>query len=919
LYHYLSAITIGLVIAAVSFPYLDSYFTVVSESFTIGSYTWCYQWIETTIPSLSYSYTVVEDFVFKSSAYGTLVIPFSKTSLNHLIYPIVVFRPFQYPSIIDCPVESNVLIYTVTSIGIITTIMILTWYKFLQLESGLHQCFHIPCGQNRTIWILRPTARFGLLKTIWMIKDIRKYLPVRLEPEIVTIPPSVLSPDGNTMYAFSYIDPATKQVVYTYTLAGTHTSACVDHKAYTIIKTWNTDRKKKMTASQFNQQYGGDKKWDPLEVSLAILAVTYATKHRQGLDYARHPSTTHYTFKPDDYEVADDFKPAHDEYFKGCTRGATYIPIKSKGNTAHSIKTRITDVKPTLPPITKKQQCLITEFLTQYKQEVKPTRITGYDEVLERQTRQIQIVSNDEALDILPWMWHKLTSITGKITKSFQKQEASVKPGDPRNITPMPAKVRLENSRISYPLSANMKKTKWYSFGMMPAEIARAVAAYVSDPRTETIGLGDYSRMDGTVNHRVRTFDLAFLYANFDRVDHDFIHEWYSHTYGNHVNAGWGEHYEQGDSQASGDPYTSCLNTARNAFIQFCCARVDLSPKGAYENLGLAAGDDSIQRNVKPESAVKVASDWGFVLKFVTKTRGQPIDYLSRLYSPAVWTGATDSISCPLRLISKFHVSRLATKVPDYVIAFTKAQSVMANDHSTYLLSNWMRKIIRQTSVQARIWIKNASKGAKDELTCERQWASRVITTLDEDKPYYHGDASYQSEMELDVDWQIQMFINEGFDVADMDDFIQWCDDPETDWRNCPVIYEQEAKVREVPYMANGDIVGPCSDSQPDTHKGSNEPVTETPVLTIPDQNVRVDNLEHKQWLEIFKAKVSAHELDHENKHNVNFCKQTFRCKRGDNCKGWYAGLEPCRTQVTKDGKFCRECNKIYRSKRKTN
>jgi hypothetical protein len=229
-----------------------------------------------------------------------------------------------------------------------------------------------------------------------------------------------------------------------------------------------------------------------------------------------------------------------------------------------------------------------------------------------------------------------------------------------------------------------------------------------------------------------------------------------------------------------------------------------------------------------------------------------------------------------------------------------------------------MRKIIRQTSVQARIWIKNASKGMKDELTCERQWASRLISTLDEDKPFYHGDASYQSEMELDENWQIEVFADDGFDARDMEDFILWCDDPDTDWRNCPVIYEQEAKVREVPYMANDDIVGPSSESPPDTHQGSDEKVTVFSAVTMPD-NVRVDNVDSQQWLEIFKAKIAAHELDHENKHNVNISKQTYRCKRGDNCKGWYAGLEPCRTQVTKAGKFCRECNKIFRTKRKTN
>jgi hypothetical protein len=851
-------------------------------------------------------------------------------------------------------VESNTFLYLSILTGIGTFLFITGAFKFFQLQSGMHQCFHIPCGENRTIWVLKPTAKFGLIKTLWMAREIQKHLPRRLEPEIIDIPVSHLSPKGNKMYAFSHVN-SDNEIVYSYTLAGTHKTASIDEKAYSVIKTWNTDRKTKINAAQFNQLYGGTKKWDPLEVSLAILAVTYVVNHRKGLDYVRPPSTTHYTYKPEDYDCTVDEKPATDQYFDGCTRGLTHIPIKCKGNTAHSIKTRVTDVKPTLPTITRKQQKLITEFLVEYRKEVDPTRITSYDEVLLRQTRPIQRISNEQAMDILPWVWLKITLTVGKLTKSFQKQEASTKPGDPRNITPMPDKVRLENSRISYPLAENMKKTKWYSFGMMPAAIARAVALYVSDPRTKTIGLGDYSRMDGTVNHLVRTFDLAFLHANFDTADHEFIDEWYSLTYGNYVNAGWGEKYEQGDSQASGDPYTSCLNTARNAFIQFCCAREDLQPAGAYDNLGLAAGDDSIQRNVNPDTAVNVAKSWGFVLKFATRLRGQTIDYLSRQYSPAVWMGSPDNIACPLRLISKFHVSRLATKVPAYVLAYTKAVSVMTNDHSTYLLSSWMRKIIRQTSVQARAWIKQASTGAKCELTRERQWAARTIddscgaTTASSD---FSNKVSYQTEMNLDYDWQIQVFIDEGFSVTKMEDFIEWCDDPNTDWRDCPVLYEREAIKTALPYLANGEIVGP-SEAAPDTpdivvlqaNSSMDLKHSEPPVQMPREDNIKLDVGDIKQLVKSFTAEhhrkpkgaqgseskvqqwIKSNLVKEKKKKKtesvkfsdvLNSC-QTYPCRRGDNCKGWYAGLKPCRVRVNEVGKFCGECHNVYLAKSKTN
>jgi hypothetical protein len=46
---------------------------------------------------------------------------------------------------------------------------------------------------------------------------------------------------------------------------------------------------------------------------------------------------------------------------------------------------------------------------------------------------------------------------------------------------------------------------------------------------------------------------------------------------------------------------------------------------------------------------------------------------------------------------------------------------------------------------------------------------------------------------------------------------------------------------------------------------------------------------------------------------------QTYPCRRGDNCKGWYAGLNPCSVRVNEVGKFCAECHKIYLAKSKTN
>jgi hypothetical protein len=292
--------------------------------------------------------------------------------------------------------------------------------------------------------------------------------------------------------------------------------------------------------------------------------------------------------------------------------------------------------------------------------------------------------------------------------------------------------------------------------------------------------------------------------------------------------------------------------------------------------------------------------------------------------------------------------------VPAEVLAYTKAVSVMTNDHSTYLLSNWMRKIIRQTSVQARAWIKQASAGAKCELAREKQWSARLIDALegrdDVRQPRdFTSKSSYQTEMQLDYDWQIQIFIDEGFDVADMEDFIEWCDDPNTDWRDCPVLYEREAIKTAEPYLANGEIVGP-SEATSDTldivklqSETSFDLKFSGPPVQMPrEDNVKLDVTDIKQLVSSFTArqhqkasdskgeskqwkkskvvkKMKKKKTDNVKSSDVpNGC-QTYPCRRGDNCKGWYAGLNPCSVRVNEEGKFCAECHNVYLAKCETN
>jgi hypothetical protein len=764
-------------------------------------------------------------------------------------------------------------------------------------------------------------VRFGLLKTLFYAFEVCTHLPTRLNPQIVQVPASGVEKNGTQIVAFTHIDQETSERQYSYNIVGSDIVTVLDPSGYNIIKAWNAAQKTMISASQFNLEYRDKTPWSSGQLRVAILACTYETGHTDALAYTRAPSVFHYRFKP---TVFEEVKPAMTEYFAGCTRGCTYVPMRTRGNTEHGCKTRIEDVRPVGldESLSRYQQACVNAFIGEYRKTpgFQVQMRWSQEQVMEKQTKPGQRLTNAEALNITDIDYLTNVAREGKKTESFQKTEAAMKAGDPRNITPMPPKVRLGNSRISMPLAVNCKKTNWYSFGLTPAQVAVRVASHVSDPTTEFIALGDYSRMDGTINHLVREFDLAFLKANFHPSEHDEIEEWYKQTYDNDVKAGQGYWYKQGTSQGSGCPYTSVLNTARNAFITFCCLRRKLTAEGAYQNLGPMAGDDSLQRNIDKKSSIATALTWGFILKFVLVQRGERVDFLAREYSPAVWFGATDNICSPLRMLSKFHVSGLSNIIPAPVIAYMKASSILANDSLTYIVGPWMRKIVDQTRLDFTTWNSKASKGLKLLGEQAQQWNEKWAASF--------GDlaaTSYQVGNTNGTDWQKAVFL-EQFDGSALDNFEAWAANPSNRWDECPVLLERQAKPRNVPYMANGNFVGPTTTEEKIAENkgndGSNAHSSYRDVHTAPSQTPVKSGSSlsnHKTILQLTPLtpqtpsceKPEAEEESKENKSTTSL----RLCKRGDQTNGWYAGLQPCTTVLAPNSKhaFCRPCHLIYR------
>lgn len=907
---------ISFIFAIATFYYL---YPVVDAIAVTPFGTYCFNWFSTLRPSTTYWGSEMLEphryaFTFAGHPYN-----FQVQSLWHLVPRrlrlSLIWVPTWYPWIVDCP-DVSMVYASSFMVFVFSYILLYSSVLISGLRSGFHFNFHISCGESRTIWIQHPAVKFGLFRTLWFALDVLTLLPRRLKPVVTNVPPTELEPSGTKIYSFTHIDHATSERMYSYNLAGSSVTTVFDTKAYNVVKAHNMSQKKKMPVANFCIAYGPEYKeyWSTDEIIVGINAVTYEAGHTKVIDYLRQPTVTNYRFRCDDY-VEVEHEPVLKGFFDGATRGCTYIPQSSRGNTSHSVDTRINNVRPKdLPSSTNRyQQRQITSFLNQYKRDIGFTkvRMLSAQEVYDHQTKPGQRLTNEDAMSYTGQAWLAYTTVIGKITAAFQKTEAGMKPGDPRNITPMPDKVRLENSRISLALSKNMKKTQWYAFGHTPAEVAVKVAEHVSDPRTRHIGLGDYSRMDGTVNHLVREFDIAFLKTNFHDDEHDEIMTWYSMTYDNSVKAGHGVWYEQGTSQASGDPYTSGLNTARNAFISFCCLLSSdmpdttsrLSEKGAYTNLGLFGGDDSLQRNINAEASVRCAATWGFVLKFALAQRGQRVDFLARHYSPAVWDGFTDNVCSPLRMISKFHVSSLTASFPAPVIAHMKARSILANDSLTLLIGGWMRKIVKQTKSDFEKWKSSAKATRVLMLESEKQWNERWAECSGD-----VADTSYQHDNNQGFEWQHALFLDE-FTPEAIAEFEEYVDDENTRWDVPPVLAEHEAKPAAFTYMANGEIVNPSvaasipvalpvkPDSEPCGPTNTDGSSSSIPIDSSSEE-IKMDK--HTGQPVLSKAPSTG--------------PTGRRCKRADNCSGWYDGLEPCNEIVSGKHNFCTACNEIVRS-----
>jgi hypothetical protein len=281
--------------------------------------------------------------------------------------------------------------------------------------------------------------------------------------------------------------------------------------------------------------------------------------------------------------------------------------------------------------------------------------------------------------------------------KCFMKRECYQKPNDPRNITTIPELLKLGYSCYMYALADYTKTFDWYAFGKTPLEIAERVKDICQD--ADHVIITDFSRFDGRVSPLLREFELRLLLAIFPLEYHASITDMHRSQYVGKAVTRHGVWFEGGTSRRSGSPETSIMNTIANAFIAYLTLSTQrysegkLSPAAAFGNLGIYGGDDGLTPNVNKDVYEYASRSVGQVLTSDVVYSGLPgVTFLSRYYSPAVWTGSTNSCCDVQRQLRKFHTT--TTNFDPKICLIEKARAYCMTDANTPLIGDYCRAVL---------------------------------------------------------------------------------------------------------------------------------------------------------------------------------------------------------------------------------
>jgi hypothetical protein len=440
-------------------------------------------------------------------------------------------------------------------------------------------------------------------------------------------------------------------------------------------------------------------------LSEAYLVAAYANSQRQGGTFYVDRSEPLRKYQPHTTSYDHEAVPMMEPYMNPLVPGGAYVPDTSDATVHRSIEGRITENVKQAPEISN----FIMDCVKQFAEELIPAEMvhtvlpTDFEEVCERQSKPRQRAILEEAQN-RPYTTD---------AKSFLKKEVYQKPSDPRLITTFDGTIKLEMSTYAYSVAEALKtlsslsETPFYTSGMSPKDVAQAVADICSANQTRYLYLGDFERMDKSIQEAARAVVRCVILRLVHIDHHNHVNEMLDMFFGDIlVKTTSGYSYYLGTKQGSGAPLTALAQTLVNMFSAFVGfrtmpstelnTRYMLPTEAMYMTLqGIYCGDDSAIPNLPIKAHAKACAMIGLVVKAELAHpdgSGAQVNFLSRFYSTEVWRGNPNSTCDILRTLTKFHVTR-RHPAPPIVKMVEKARAYAYSDANTPFIGPFVTKI----------------------------------------------------------------------------------------------------------------------------------------------------------------------------------------------------------------------------------
>nr|QYF49988.1 MAG: RNA-dependent RNA polymerase [Zhejiang sediment noda-like virus 2] len=236
----------------------------------------------------------------------------------------------------------------------------------------------------------------------------------------------------------------------------------------------------------------------------------------------------------------------------------------------------------------------------------------------------------------------------------------------------------------------------WFCPGSDPRAIATKVQQYCSG--VEEPAEGDFSNFDGSVSEWCHRYVMnAVMVRWFGRDFHSELKPYLNRLITSPARAKlFGFRYTAGPGVKSGSPTTCDLNTVLNGFIQYVAVRrtcPELPPDLAFQQIGLAFGDDSLFDRAYKSQWVKVAATIGMTLKVESYAPEKGVCFLARVFPDP--TKTLTSFQDPLRTWRKLHITMREPGVPLETAAVDRCEGYLVTDSLTPVTGDYCRMIVR--------------------------------------------------------------------------------------------------------------------------------------------------------------------------------------------------------------------------------